>query len=91
MLRNTAELTSVFNRAHRTVSILSHEDVGSTEVQSAIQGALDALEQLDQAAERAKIVRDIGLAESRVKRLKRQLSFHDTGVIPIEEDEVEMT
>ncbi|QRE00896.1 hypothetical protein [Nocardia phage NC1] len=89
MLRNSADLTTVYNRAYRTLNELHHTDRDRKEVQAALQSVLDALEHLDQVADRARLVRDIALAESRVNELKRNLQFYDTGVIPIEEDEVE--
>lgn len=86
MLRNSADLTTSYNRTHRTLGELHHTDRDREEVQAALQSALDALEHLDQVADRAKLVRDIALAEGRVSQLKRNLQFYDTGDILVEDE-----
>ena len=90
MLRNSADLHAIYNRAHGTVSHLNHLDLDDHKVQNALQAAVDALENLDQVAERARLVRDIEKAEANVAGLKRQLQFYETGVVPIAEDEIEV-
>jgi bacterioferritin (cytochrome b1) len=87
--RSAIDLTSAYNRTHRTVNDLMELDLVSEQMQNAIQGALDALEHLDQVAQRAGLVRDIARAEGRLTELKRQLQFYETGVIPPLEDEVD--
>ena len=91
MPRHSAnDLTAAYNRAHQTVNGLMEMDLVYEQVQNAMQGALDALEHLDQVAQRAGLVRDITRAEARLVELKRQLAFYETGVIPIEEDEIDV-
>lgn len=90
MPRHSAnDLTAAYNRAHQTVNDLMEIDLVYEQVQNAMQGALDALEHLDQVAQRAGLVRDIAKAEGRLTELKRQLQFYETGVIPTLEDEVD--
>lgn len=90
MPRHSAnDLTAAYNRAHQTVNDLMEIDLVYEQVQNAMQGALDALEHLDQVAQRAGLVRDIARAEGRLTELKRQLQFYETGVIPTLEDGVD--